>query len=210
MTVNQSRTVTEPNTDQRGDDASVRLAILAAGMGLLATSAVPTTMPSSALIEAIAASALQAGVGVRAASRLRTPEELTPGERRRLIEQLEAELRASPVPAPELAVLATTYDLDWLAPIVGTTPTSLRRYAAGTRVAPDDIAARIHYLALVNTDLAGSYNDFGRRRWWQRARTPLGGASPIDYLETAFDPDGERAAMVASLAHELVGAGGAT
>ena len=92
--------------------------------------------------------------------------------------------------------------------LVGVSVSSVRRYAAGTRATPQDIAERLHFLALLIADLAGSYNDFGIRRWLNRPRTPLGGRSPASLLGE-FDPEGPDAAAVATLAAALVGAGSA-
>lgn len=65
---------------------------------------------------------------------------------------------------------------DLLAQIVVVSPSSLHRYASGARPTPDYVAARLHHLALIVGDLAGSYNDIGVRRWFGRPRTQLGGA----------------------------------
>jgi hypothetical protein len=93
-----------------------------------------------------------------------------------------------------------------LAELVGVSVSSVRRYAGGSRAAPQDVAERLHFLALLIADLAGSYNDFGIRRWLNRPRTPLGGRSPASLLGE-FDPEGPDAAAVAKLAATLVGSG---
>ena len=80
----------------------------------------------------------------------------------------------------------------------------------GSRAAPDEVAARAHYLALVSGDLAGSYNDVGRRQWWGRSRSALGGVSPRAALGSSWQPDGPTARRVADLAAALAGPGSAT
>ena len=81
---------------------------------------------------------------------------------------------------------------------------SLKRYQAGDRDTPDAIAARLHCLALLVSDLAGSYNDIGIRRWFQRKRTQLDGRAPAAFLTGDWDPDDEGPARVRQLARELV------
>jgi hypothetical protein len=53
-------------------------------------------------------------------------------------------------------------------------------------------------------DLAGSYNDAGIRRWFQRKRTALEGRSPASLLKQGWDPDDEGPARVRALARDLV------
>jgi hypothetical protein len=66
------------------------------------------------------------------------------------------------------------------------------------------VAARLHFLALVVGDLAGSYNDVGIRRWFHRKRTLLDGRSPASLLKGEWDPDEEGPARVRQLARDLV------
>ena len=66
------------------------------------------------------------------------------------------------------------------------------------------IAARLHFLALLVGDLAGSYNDIGVRRWFQRQRTRLDGRAPADLLTGEWDPDDPGARRVREVARELV------
>jgi len=87
---------------------------------------------------------------------------------------------------------------------------SLRRYVAGERPTPDIVAARAHWLALVVSDLAGTYNEIGIRRWFERPRAQLEGQSPAQSLGQGWDPDGPIADRVAALASALVGPGVAT
>ncbi len=122
------------------------------------------------------------------------------------VEQINDQIEMSPQPAGEWAPLIATLGEDLLAELVGVSVSSVRRYATGSRVTPQDIAERLHFLALLIADLAGSYNDFGIRRWLNRPRTQLGGRFPASLLGE-FDPEGPDAAVVAALAASLVGAG---
>jgi hypothetical protein len=58
----------------------------------------------------------------------------------------------------------------------------------------------------VVSDLAGSYNDFGMRRWFERPRTQLGGKSPRALLGARWAPDDKAALQVRALAATLSGA----
>ena len=55
-------------------------------------------------------------------------------------------------------------------------------------------------------DLAGSYNAFGIRRWFERPRQQLAGRSPRAELGADWSVDDATAAQVKSLAQALVGA----
>lgn len=188
--------------------AAMGLVRRAASLGMLADRE-PVERLDLELIRGIAREASAAGVGRDAA--LALLEQRGAGARlEALITRLDGAIAASPVPDRELRALLTVYDHEGLAPLLGTSVASLRRYAAGTRTVPDAVAERIHFVALVTSDLAGSYNEFGLRRWWERPRTALDGRSPRAALGTAWDPDGPEARVVAELAGALAGSGGAT
>jgi hypothetical protein len=120
-------------------------------------------------------------------------------------------LENNPMPATEWAAVRHVLGDELLGSIADVSSTSMRRYATGERPTPDDVAARLHFVALVNADLAGSYNELGVRRWWQRPRSQLAGLSPIEALGESWDPDkSESASTVRALAASLAGAGSAT
>lgn len=81
----------------------------------------------------------------------------------------------SPMPAAEWDPVGEVLGDD-LAALVGVSASSLARYRNGERTTPDEVAARLHALALIISDLSGSYNDFGVRRWFKRSRVALGGS----------------------------------
>ena len=120
-----------------------------------------------------------------------------------LLEMMIGALEASPVPKFEWVGLARVFDADVLAALLNISVSSLKRYEHGERTTPDPIAARLHFLALVVGDLAGSYNDIGIRRWFQRKRTLLDGRMPAALLTGDWDPDDEAPARVRALAREL-------
>ncbi|HEY0152257.1 MAG TPA: hypothetical protein VGB92_09685 [Longimicrobium sp.] len=115
-------------------------------------------------------------------------------------------LEESPVPRMEWKGLERVLGADLLSELIGVSPSSLRRYVIGTRDTPDDVAARLHFLALVVGDLSGSYNDIGVRRWFERRRTQLGGKTPAELLQDGWDPQDEGPENVRKLAAALLGA----
>jgi hypothetical protein len=121
-----------------------------------------------------------------------------------LLEMLIAALEASPVPKFEWTGLGRVFSSEELASMISVSVTSLRRYVSGERDTPDPVAARLHWLALIVGDLAGSYNHIGIRRWFQRKRTRLDGRAPIAFLKGDWDPDEEGPRRVRQLASELV------
>jgi hypothetical protein len=159
------------------------------------------------LLRGIAREASAAGVGRDAALELLGKP--SPRHLGSVIGRLEDALASSPMPERELKVLLEVFDIDLLATLLDTSAVSLRRYVAGTRTVPDAVAARIHWLALVSSDLAGAYNALGIRRWFDRPRTQLDGKSPRQLLGRGWDPDGAKAERVRALAAALAGPGGA-
>lgn len=93
---------------------------------------------------------------------------------------------------------------DALAQLLGISASSLRRYHSGSRTTPDEIAARLNFLALVIGDLAGAYNDIGVRRWFQRPRKVLGSRSPAQLLSGTWRPEDPGPRRVRDLAEALV------
>jgi len=184
--------------------AATGLVRRALGLGLLSDRE-PIERLDLELILSIAREASAAGVGQDAAIALIDQERGTSARLETLIVRLDGALAESPMPGRELHELLRVYDYDGLASLVGTSVASLRRYAGATRTVPDAIADRIHFVALVTSDLAGSYNEFGLRRWWERPRVTLGGRSPRDALVSGWKPGDEGAAAVAELAATLVG-----
>lgn len=159
------------------------------------------------LLRGIAREASAAGVGRDAALELLAKP--SPRHLGSVIGRLEDALASSPMPERELAVLLEVFDVDQLAALLDTSAVSLRRYVAGTRTVPDGLAARIHWLALVSSDLAGAYNGLGVRRWFDRPRTQLSGRTPRQLLGRGWDPDDARVDRVRALAAALAGPGGA-
>ena len=109
-------------------------------------------------------------------------------------------------PQYEWPKLVKTLGVEQLARRVGISVSSLRRYKAHSRSTPDDVAARLHFLAMLVGDLAGAYNDVGIRRWFHRKRSLLGERSPAEILAGEWRPDAPGPTQVRQLARSLVAA----
>src|SRR5260370_42522075 len=92
-----------------------------------------------------------------------------------------------------------------LARLLGIPPASVRRYAAAARETPDNVAARLEWLALIVGDLAGAYNEIGIRQWFERKRSQLDGRTPAQLLTGHWKPDDTGPQKVRALAAALSG-----
>jgi hypothetical protein len=153
---------------------------------------------------ALARQVHKAGIATAAASALNNVVNPAPEELAILLRTLIAALEASPAPEFEWSGLARVLGDEQLASLLAVSPSSLKRYQSGERTTPDLVAARLHFLALVVGDLAGSYNDIGIRRWLTRKRSLLGGRSPEQLLAKNWDPEDADPRRVRELARELV------
>jgi hypothetical protein len=120
------------------------------------------------------------------------------------LQRLNEALDASPVPISEWPGLINILGIDLLARLVDVSAVSVRRYASRARPTPDEVAARLHFLALVVGDLAGAYNDIGIRRWFDRSRTLLGNKSPAQVLARKWRPEDQGPQQVRQLSHALI------
>ena len=207
MTVSQSRSISGPTFEP--DDAADVLATLRLldAMGLLPLKT-PLERLDLATLRRAARAASAAGIGRDATTLLRDGAG-DPATVRRVVAQLREALEDSPVPRSEIRELLGVFDPDALGALVGASASSLRRYALGARATPDDVAARIHWLAKVVGDLRGAYNDAGVKRWFERRRAQLDDRPPRALLLGAWDPEDDGPRAVRALARALSG-GGAT
>lgn len=121
-----------------------------------------------------------------------------------------AAIDASPRPQAEWGPARELLGDELLAGMTRISESSLRRYASGERRTPDDTAWRLHVIARLLASLVGSFNEYGVRRWFERPRRALDGASPAVVLERAESEEDERLRQVIELADELLGAANAT
>src|SRR6266852_7237017 len=127
-----------------------------------------------------------------------------------LVDALRATLDAvdaSPHPEGEWAPARELLGDELLARLLRISASSLRRYAAADRRTPDEVAWRLHLVARLLASLVGSYNGYGIRRWFDRRRNALDGATPAELLERAESEDDERLERALALADQLTGAG---
>jgi len=135
----------------------------------------------------------------------RKPESIV--EASRAVRQLIAVLDESPVPRTEWPAMRRIFGDEALTGLLDISLSSLKRYAGEERATPPVIAERLHWVAMVVADLAGSYNEFGIRRWFERQRRQLDGRSPRKTLGPQWSPGSPAAQRVRSLAASLAGAG---
>jgi hypothetical protein len=144
----------------------------------------------------------EAGIAERAAGYVATGDD--PTELAERLREISALLDESPLPATEWRRVLEVFERDQLAALLGLSPVSVLRYAKNERHTPDEVAARLHFLALVIGDLAGAYNELGIRRWFERKRTALDGRAPADMLKGNWQPEDPRPQAVRDLARALV------
>jgi hypothetical protein len=130
---------------------------------------------------------------------------LSPKDAVNRLNALNTALEESPVTKMEWAAVRHYLTDDQLAALLGDLALiSIRRYAAEERATPDDIAARLHMLALIIGDLKGSYNDAGVRNWFNIPRAKnLRGKSPIQILKGNWSPTDEGPIAVRQFAKSL-------
>ncbi len=125
------------------------------------------------------------------------------------LSRLYETIEDSPLPEAEWKPMRDVLGDDMLAELLGISRPSVHRYATGARRTPQNVAERLHVLALIVSDLAGSYNDYGIRRWFDWPRAQLGGRAPKTLLRKGWGPDDKSARRVRALAAALLGAGAA-
>lgn len=123
-----------------------------------------------------------------------------------VVERLTEVFEELPTPRSERASMRALFGDETLENLLGVSGSSLRRYASAARSTPQDVAERLHWLAMVVADLAGAYNEFGIRRWFERPRAQLDGASPRQVLGDDWHFDDDAARRVRALAAALSGA----
>ena len=123
------------------------------------------------------------------------------------LRQIDAVLEESPVPDSEWQQLIGVLGREEVARLLGVSVSSAIRYERRQRRTPDDVAARLHWLALIVGDLEGAYNEVGIRRWFHRRRTALEARAPAQLLDGDWDPDDPEPQRVRDLARALIASG---
>ena len=148
-----------------------------------------------------------AGIARGAALHFDNVEPPSVAEAESLLKLVIAALDSSPAPKFEWPAVSRVIEAEQLAPLLNVSASSLKRYASGERETPDDVAARLHHVALIVGDLAGAYNEVGVRRWFERKRTALNGRAPAALLAGDWNPDDSSPQKVRELARSLVALG---
>jgi hypothetical protein len=136
-------------------------------------------------------------------------EHLSAARLREVVDAMNEQIEMSPLPGGEWDPLVKTLGEELLGTLLGISVSSVRRYHAGVRATPQAVAERLHVVALLVADLAGSYNEFGIRRWFTRPRTALASRRPVDLLGAGFDPETNEVNDVQRLAASLIAPGAA-
>jgi hypothetical protein len=158
--------------------------------------------PTAHQVVSLAERLARRGVGVAAASSLsRHPADLA------ALTQLLDAVEQSPQPDSTWAPMRALLGDDLLADLLDISPSSLMRYANLSRTAPDEVAARLHALAMACADLRGAYNELGIRRWFVRPRPSLEGGSVRDHLGRNWDPDSPAGQWMRALAASVLSIG---
>jgi len=119
------------------------------------------------------------------------------------LEKINNLLKHCPMPEYEWQNLNGILELELLARLVGISQSPAQSYLTGSSRTPKTVADRLHYLSFVVTDLAGSYNNTGIQRWFDRKRTLLDGRTPAQMLGECWSPNDEGARRVQALSHAL-------
>lgn len=182
---------------------AIRALTTADAMGLLSQSF--TRLDDSAIRD-LWAGMVEAGIGQAFREELAWPA-FDRYDLNRLSSALEKTIEAleqSPVPNREWHAIRDVLGLQLLTRLLRVSQASARRYWSGVRSTPDAVAARLHFLALLVGDLAGTYNDIGVRRWFERPRARLDGDTPAQALGADWSPEDDGPQRVRSLARALV------
>jgi hypothetical protein len=201
----QIQSISDPLADDPAvGSAAARLITRVHYFGLLPDLEGPLELDRPLLLLAFA-KLMEVGVGQNAG--LQMQHAARPDEYLSALDAALEQTENSPLPTKEWAPLIETIGEPLLADLVGVSLSSLKRYVSGVRATPDDVAGRVHFVALVVADLAGAYNDYGIRRWFERPRAQLDGQSPRHLLGASFDADSPDTQRLRNLAAGLVGAG---
>jgi uncharacterized protein (DUF2384 family) len=192
---------TSPSLAAKGATALAR----ADAMGLFPERDLTVILDASTLGR-LAVRLSRAGIGGAVAPLLASqPLTAEPKLLEQYLDQLTHALEASPVPASEWKQLIRLLGIEMLDRLLGISSASIRRYARTIRNTPDDVAGRLHWLALIVGDLASGYNEIGVRQWFDRPRAQLDRRTPAQLLTGHWKPDDPGPQRVRSLAHALTG-----
>jgi hypothetical protein len=182
---------------------AARMLSYVAAMDLLEGLETRPTLDRDALLEGAERVAEATGIGRATIVKLHELGADEPRRMRELLAELYEQLEESPAPDVEWGPLSRVLGPALLADLLGISASSLERYGSGERRTPDDVADRLHFLALRTSDLAGAYNAFGIRRWFDRPRSLLHGQTPRQVLRGRWTSDSAPAQAIRHLTSSL-------
>lgn len=109
----------------------------------------------------------------------------------------------SPVPEAEWKSVRELFEDDaQVAQLLGISVQSVGRYTRGDRPTPHPVGERLHALMMLASDLRGSYNRRGVRRWFFRPRVQLNEQTPQQVLGSDWSPESEGYRQIRTLADQ--------
>ena len=79
----------------------------------------------------------------------------------------------------------------------------LAEYDVNPHDLPEEVVERFNFITKIMKHIAGSFNDYGMKRWFLRRRTQLQGISPAQVLTGDWKPNEEWPQKVLQLAETL-------
>ncbi|MHB1582794.1 MAG: hypothetical protein ACYCU7_00395 [Acidimicrobiales bacterium] len=205
MTMLRLRSAEHPFDDTRVAGQAARLLALVEATGVWAPGEIVSVLDLTLFEDALGALA-DAGVAPTAVLDAGAYAQKPAPDIAEWIAGLRDAVAMSPVPDLELPKLDALFGNDRLARLVGVGASTMRRYVARERPVSDEVAQRVHLVTRIVGELAGSFNERGIRKWFERPRRQLDGRSPEEVLRAAWESDGEAAAEpVLALASQFTG-----
>ncbi len=190
--------------DNRVLAVAIEFILKADSMGVLTSEVDTLNLDIEAIIRA-AKDVTELGIGRRVVINPERWREYSADDLCSRLKTLSAILEESPQPMSEWKRLRMLLSDEMLATMTHVSEQSVRRYATESRETPDEVASRLHWLALITGDLQGAYNTAGVRKWFLRPRKSFGGQTPIEMLGAKlWNPTDENPVAVRTFAHSLL------
>ena len=197
----QIQSVRSPFDDPRLASGAIGALTRADAMGLLLS---PVTCLDDFAIQMLETGMTEAGIGRSFLAELHRIPRFDAYRLSTVLEKINEALDQSQAPAHEWLALQDVLGVELLTRLLGISQSSARLYNSGSRPTPDTIAARLHFIAFVVGDLAGTHNDIGVRRWFDRPREWLDGDTPAQALGDEWSPGDDGPRRVRELALALM------
>jgi hypothetical protein len=203
MSIIQSSSTSNP-LDNSVLALAIDLILKAESMGILSTPVDTLKLDLESLIRAVKDIA-SLGIGVRVVVNPDRWREYSADDLCTKLRALSQILEESPQPTTEWKKMRELFSDEMLSNILAVSEQSIRRYAAQERATPDEVASRLHWLALVVGDLHGAYNSDGVRKWFIRPRKSFGNSTPLAMLVGHnWAPTDRDAVKIRNFAHSLI------